>query len=134
MPSSYIVEKYVCYLAICDKTYPRRLAFSYLEDLQKDFDLNYGQELKKTLRPYAFVKFGIFYCFYIYIASSYCKDSTIQQIKKQYKNTQTQRNIAKLNEDLHDVTRIMTKNIQDVLGRQDALNSMVSVFNVTVDL
>ena len=32
--------------------------------------------------------------------------------------------MAKLNEDLHDVTRIMTRNIQDVLGRQEALNRM----------
>jgi vesicle transport protein SEC22 len=52
------------------------------------------------------------------------KDTFIQKTKKQYKDTRTQRNLAKLNEDLNDVTRIMTRNIQDVLGRQDALNQM----------
>lgn len=104
----YLVEQNVCYLCLCDKTYPRRLAFSYLEELQKEFQDSFANEIMNAARPYALVKF----------------DTSIQKIKKQYKNTQTQRNIAKLNEDLHDVTRIMTRNIQDVLGRQEALNRM----------
>ena len=49
-------------------------------------------------------------------------DTFIQRTKKQYKDARNQRNLSKLNEDLHDVTRIMTRNIQDVLGRQEALN------------
>ena len=38
-------------------------------------------------------------------------------------DTRTQRNINKLNEDLVEVHSIMTKNIQDVLGQGEALNS-----------
>jgi hypothetical protein len=48
-------------------------------------------------------------------------DTFIQKAKKQYKDSRTQRNLSKLNEDLNDVTRIMTRNIQDVLGREDQL-------------
>lgn len=51
-------------------------------------------------------------------------DPFIQRIKKQYKDARNQRNLSKLNEDLHDVTRIMTRNIQDILGRQEALNGI----------
>lgn len=56
---SYIIENGVCYLCICEKSYPRKLAFSYLEELAKEFNLSYGNEVDKPgLRPYAFVKFG----------------------------------------------------------------------------
>lgn len=100
------------YLTLCDKTYPQRLAFSYLEEVQKEFQEQHGAEVSSAARPYTFVRF----------------DTNIQKIKRQYQNSQTSRNIARLNEDLQDVTRIMTKNIQDVLGRQDALNSIVSYY------
>ncbi|KAI3646150.1 hypothetical protein MP228_005751 [Amoeboaphelidium protococcarum] len=107
----YIVESRVVYLVLTDKTYPKRLAFAYLDELQKEFDINYGSQVQQAARPYAFVKF----------------DTFIQKVKKQYKDSRTQRNMSKLNEDLNDVHRIMTKNIQDVLGRQDALNRMSEV-------
>jgi vesicle transport protein SEC22 len=56
---SYIIESGVCYLCICDQSYPRKLAFSYLEELAKEFNMSYGSEVEKPgLRPYAFVKFG----------------------------------------------------------------------------
>ena len=46
-------------MTICDRSYPRQLAFSYLEELAKEFFMSYGNDIKKkTLRPYAFVKFG----------------------------------------------------------------------------
>lgn len=56
---SYIISEGVCYLCICDRSYPRKLAFTYLEELAKEFNLSYGSEISKpNLRPYAFVKFG----------------------------------------------------------------------------
>ena len=41
-------------------------------------------------------------------------------------DTRTQRNINKLNEDLTEVHSIMTKNIQDVLGQGERLDSELS--------
>lgn len=49
------------YLCIAGKAYPRKLAFSYLEELSEEFDRSYSTELSKpNLRPYAFVKFDTF--------------------------------------------------------------------------
>ncbi|KAJ8654288.1 hypothetical protein O0I10_010110 [Lichtheimia ornata] len=105
----YIIEGSVCYLCICDKSYPRKLAFSYLEELAKEFNMSYGNEVEKPgLRPYAFVKF----------------DTFMQKTKKIYQDTRTQSNLSKLNEDLQDVTRIMTKNMEDLLWRGDSLDRM----------
>jgi vesicle transport protein SEC22 len=101
-----LIEFGVCYLTLCEKSYPKKLAFTYLEELQKEFHEKYGQEVGTVARPYAFVKF----------------DSFIQKTKRQYKDARAQRNLQKLNDDLHDVTRIMTKNIQDVLGRGETLD------------
>lgn len=57
-------------------------------------------------------------------------DSFIQRTKRLYVDTRTQRNINKLNEDLTEVHSIMTKNIQDVLGQGEKLDSecLVSAF------
>ncbi|KAJ3066205.1 SNAP receptor [Podochytrium sp. JEL0797] len=104
----YLIEFGVCYLTLCDRSYPKKLAFAYLEELQKEFHAKYGNDVASVARPYAFVKF----------------DTFIQKTKKQYKDTRTQKNMTKLNDDLQDVTRIMTKNIQDVLGRGETLDRM----------
>ncbi|KAI9301057.1 Longin-like domain-containing protein [Cunninghamella echinulata] len=105
----YIIEGSVCYLCICDRSYPRKLAFSYLEELSKEFNVSYGNEVDKPgLRPYAFVKF----------------DTFMQKTKRIYQDTRTQSNLTKLNEDLQDVTRIMTKNMEDLLWRGDSLDKM----------
>ena len=46
-------------MTICERSYPRQFAFSYLDELAKEFSMSYGNEVeKRTLRPYAFVKFG----------------------------------------------------------------------------
>ncbi|RKO98951.1 hypothetical protein CXG81DRAFT_28254 [Caulochytrium protostelioides] len=104
----YLIEYGVCYLTLCERSYPKRLAFSYLEDLQREFQEKYGPEIGTVARPYAFVKF----------------DTTLQKYKKQYQDTRAQRNLNRLNEDLQDVHKIMTRNINDVLGRGESLNRM----------
>ena len=50
-------------------------------------------------------------------------DTFIQKTKKLYLDTRTQRNIAKLNEDIAEVHSIMTRNIQEVLGHGERLDS-----------
>ncbi|KAJ2724244.1 SNAP receptor [Coemansia sp. Benny D115] len=108
----YLLDQGVCYLCICDKSFPRKLAFSYLDELAKEFYMSYGSEIEKTtLRPYAFIKF----------------DTFIQKTKRIYEDSRTQHNLSKLNEDLRDVTQIMTKNMEDLLWRGDSLDRMSSM-------
>lgn len=105
----YIIEDDVCYLCICDHSYPRKLAFSYLEELAKEFSTSYGAEVHKAgLRPYAFVQF----------------DTFMQRTKRVYQDSRATQNLDRLNADLQDVTRIMTKNIEDLLYRGDSLDRM----------
>eukprot|EP00696_Hemimastix_kukwesjijk_P001068 gnl/Hemi2/11387_TR3944_c0_g1_i1.p1 gnl/Hemi2/11387_TR3944_c0_g1~~gnl/Hemi2/11387_TR3944_c0_g1_i1.p1 ORF type:complete len:210 (+),score=59.52 gnl/Hemi2/11387_TR3944_c0_g1_i1:81-710(+) len=101
----YIIENGVCYLCLCERSYPKRLAFLYLEEIQKEFDNLYKSQIETASRPYAFVKF----------------DNYIQKTKKIYSDS---RSIDKIKEDLTDVTRIMTQNIDEVLGIGNRLNEI----------
>ncbi|GAA5941655.1 synaptobrevin family protein [Sporobolomyces koalae] len=116
----YLISDSIVYLTIADRSYPRKLAFSYLSELSNEFTRSYPPEmsLKAGLRPYAFVKF----------------DTFIQRTKRLYldprgaeasgKGTGVASGLEQLNEDLQDVTRIMTKNMEDLLWRGDSLDRM----------
>lgn len=107
---SYLISDSICYLTITDKSYPRKLAFSYLEELAKEFSTSYGHEAQKpNLRPYAFVQF----------------DTFISATKRVYQDSRAQSNLDRLNVELQDVTRVMTKNIEDLIYRGDSLDSIL---------
>lgn len=52
------MEDGVCFIVLCESSYPRKLAFHYLQDLQTEFDKFDKRILAKITRPYSFVKFG----------------------------------------------------------------------------
>ncbi|CAI0418972.1 unnamed protein product [Linum tenue] len=104
----YIIEGRVCYLTMCDRAYPKKLAYQYLEDLKNEFERVNGPQIETAARPYAFIKF----------------DTFIQRTKKLYQDTHTQRNIAKLNDELYEVHQIMTRNVQEVLGVGEKLDQV----------
>lgn len=105
-----MIQDEICFLCIADKSYPRKLAFTYLADLSSEFTTTYqpSQYLSPTLRPYAFVEF----------------DTFIQRTKKLYQDSRASQNLDKLNDELRDVTKVMTKNIEDLLYRGDSLERM----------
>eukprot|EP00271_Cylindrocystis_brebissonii_P007874 TRINITY_DN2176_c0_g2_i1.p1 TRINITY_DN2176_c0_g2~~TRINITY_DN2176_c0_g2_i1.p1 ORF type:complete len:225 (-),score=34.68 TRINITY_DN2176_c0_g2_i1:166-840(-) len=107
----YLIEGGVCYLTLCDRAYPKKLAFQYLEDLQKEFEKINRTQIDTAARPYAFVKF----------------DTFIQKTRKLYLDTHTQRNLSRLNDDLMEVQQIMTRNIQEVLGAGEKLDHLNQV-------
>jgi len=106
----YLIHDSVCFLTICDKSYPRKLAFTYLSDLSAEFTTTYASSayLAPGCRPYAFVEF----------------DTFIQRTKKTYQDSRASQNLDKLNDELRDVTKVMTKNIEDLLYRGDSLERM----------
>ncbi|XP_030490857.2 25.3 kDa vesicle transport protein SEC22-1 [Cannabis sativa] len=105
----YITEGRVCYLTMCDRAYPKKLAYQYLEDLKNEFErVNRVGQIETAARPYAFIKF----------------DTFIQKTKKLYQDTHTQRNISKLNDELYEVHQIMTRNVQEVLGVGEKLDQV----------
>ena len=107
---SYLIQDQICFITICERSYPRKLAFTYLQDLATEFTTTYSpqQYHSPTCRPYAFVEF----------------DTFIQKTKKTYQDSRASANLDKLNDELKDVTKVMTKNIEDLLYRGDSLERM----------
>ncbi|KMU76922.1 transport protein SEC22 [Coccidioides immitis RMSCC 3703] len=106
----YIIKDDICFLCIADRSYPRKLGFAYLADIANEFVNMYppSQYLSSNLRPYAFVEF----------------DSYLQRKKKSYQDSRASANLDRLNDELKDVTKVMTKNIEDLLYRGDSLERM----------
>ncbi|QLQ82166.1 hypothetical protein HG537_0G04210 [Torulaspora globosa] len=105
----YLKLSVVVYFVICEKGYPRNLAFSYLNDVAQEFEHSYGSEsMKPSVRPYAFVSF----------------DNFLQKTRKTYSDKKVQDNLDQLNQELHGVKQIMSKNIEDLLYRGDSLDKM----------
>ena len=43
---------------VSTQSYPRKLAYEYLEELANEFGRLYGSQVDAVARPYAFIKFG----------------------------------------------------------------------------
>lgn len=108
--TSYVLNDNVAYLAITERSYPKKLALTYLEDVRAEFQTSYKREayLDPQLRPYAYGEF----------------DRFIERTKKTYQDSRATDNLGRLNDELKDVTQVMTKNIEDLLYRGDSLEKM----------
>ncbi|ODA82436.1 hypothetical protein RJ55_00943 [Drechmeria coniospora] len=106
----YLIDSDVVFLCFCDRAYPRKLAFTYLADLAREFTTTHppAQLQNPTLRPYAFMDF----------------DNFIAKTRTTYADARATQNLDKLNDELRDVTKVMTKNIEDLLYRGDSLERM----------
>uniref|UniRef100_A0A383V4V3 Longin domain-containing protein n=1 Tax=Tetradesmus obliquus TaxID=3088 RepID=A0A383V4V3_TETOB len=107
----YTLDGNTCFLTLAEKGYPKKLAFQYLDELAGEFSRLYGGQVDAITRPYAFIKF----------------DTFIQKTKKLYQDTRSQRNVAALTADLQDVHTIMSRNIAEVLGQGEKLDSMTKL-------
>ncbi|KAI0091846.1 Longin-like domain-containing protein [Irpex rosettiformis] len=107
----YLIANNVVYLVFADKSYPRKLAFSYLDELSKEFEVSYGAKVDTVRKPYAFVGFDTFM-------------GKTARLYQDTRNVGSGSGLDKLNDELQDVTRIMTKNMEELLWRGDSLDRM----------
>ena len=127
-PFSYLISDNIVYLVITDKSYPRKFAFSYLDELSKEFWTSYGPKVEATRKPYAFVGFGRLFLYLVecrihpQLTSPDTFMSKTARLYQDTRNVAGGSNIDKLNDELQDVTRIMTKNMEELLWRGDSLD------------
>lgn len=99
----------VIFMCITEAKFPQKLVFTYLDELRKEFVTSYGTEAQKlTTRAFQFAQF----------------DTYIQKTKRIYQDSRASQNLDRLNADLQDVQKVMTKNIEDLLYRGDSLDKM----------
>ncbi|XP_012716441.2 vesicle-trafficking protein SEC22b-A [Fundulus heteroclitus] len=104
----YFIAHGVCCLSLCEASFPKKMAFGYLEDLHGEFYEQYGKRVATVTRPYTFIEF----------------DTYIQKTKRSYVDSRARRNLSSINTELQDVQRIMVANIEDVLQRGEALSAL----------
>ncbi|CAL5407807.1 unnamed protein product [Camellia sinensis] len=105
---SCVVENGVCFITLCDSSYPRKLAFHYLQDLLKEFDKFDTSLLNKITKPYSFVRF----------------DGIIGNIRRQYTDTKTQSNLSKLNANRRQDLDIITLDMSTIVERRRRLEML----------
>ncbi|XP_033506690.1 vesicle-trafficking protein SEC22b-A [Epinephelus fuscoguttatus] len=104
----YVIAQGVCYLFLCEASFPKKMVFAYLEDLHSEFYDQYGRRVPTVTRPYSFIEF----------------DTYIQKTKKSYIDSRARRNFSSINTELQDVQRIMVANIEEVLQRGESLSAL----------
>jgi vesicle transport protein SEC22 len=112
----YMIDNGICYLTLTDRSYPKRLAFMFLEDICKEFEADlraeHGDDWLRVVetvgRQYAFIKF----------------DRVIQKKRRDYSDPNSATNMKKLNDDLQSIQDIMRKTIDDVLDRGNKLDEV----------
>lgn len=103
----YLRRDNVVFFAICERGWPRNLAFSYLGDIASEFIHSYGSEYSRpNVQPYAYVGFDMF----------------LGKTRRIYSDKRVQDNLDQLNQELAGVQTIMSKNIEDLLYRGDSLD------------
>eukprot|EP00585_Thalassiosira_rotula_P005423 CAMPEP_0196140796 /NCGR_PEP_ID=MMETSP0910-20130528/7575_1 /TAXON_ID=49265 /ORGANISM="Thalassiosira rotula, Strain GSO102" /LENGTH=228 /DNA_ID=CAMNT_0041401709 /DNA_START=426 /DNA_END=1112 /DNA_ORIENTATION=+ len=116
----YLVRDTLVHLTLTERSYPKRLAFLYLDEIADAFleslvndhgESGWRTALATTARPYAFIKF----------------DLIIQRRRKDFVDPTSRQNTTKLNEDLADIQSIMRKNINEVLDRGEKLENVGNI-------
>ncbi|XP_010537187.1 PREDICTED: 25.3 kDa vesicle transport protein isoform X1 [Tarenaya hassleriana] len=137
----FLLEKNVCFITLSDSSYPRKLAFHFLQDLQMEFETFDDTLIKKISKPYSFVKFGNYealrsqisaHVFSVWSARKLIiqsrksttefklppADSIIRSIRKRYIDTRTQVNLSKLNACRKQDLDIISEHMQDIIQRR----------------
>ena len=56
---SCVTDDCTAYMVVCEPNYPHILAFSFLDELMKEFNILYTTSVVNSVRrPYAFIEFG----------------------------------------------------------------------------
>lgn len=115
----YVMVDGVCYMALFDKSYPKNLAFAFLEDINRLFQeelkrefgtgsVDYRSHIETIEKPYYFIKF----------------DRQITKKKAEYRDPNSSKALSRLSENLTEVSGIMRQNIDEILKRGENLESV----------
>jgi len=114
----YVIDNGIIYMVITDRSYPKVIAFRFLEDIKALFiqslmaDWGQGVDIRSRIetidKPYHFIRF----------------DRTIAKKKQEYRDPQSSGSMQRLNNSLQEVQSIMSRNIEDMLQRGENLEEV----------
>ena len=111
---NYIIEDGIVFLVVTESAYPKRLTFSFLASLHKEFTgylrAQDGEAWRARLDTQGTA--------YAYLAFS----RVLANLRREYADPASRSNAARLKEELNDVHSIMRANITEVLDRGERLD------------
>lgn len=113
----YMVRDSLCFLTMTEASYPKRVAFLYLDEvadcvlaeLANEFGSEWRSQVDRAARPFQFIHY----------------DPLIQRKQREFRDARQQNN--KLQEDLSEIQTIMRKNIDEILNRGEKLDHVSSI-------
>ena len=113
MSFHYIIEQSVCFMTIVESTFNSKVAFHYLDDLQKEFWQSHGEHFRSVnnerLRAFHMqIKFERF----------------VEKTKSVYLDSRSSHHLAKLNEDLSSTVDVMKTTVDAMMTRGNSLDGL----------
>ena len=113
MSFHYIIEQSVCFMTIVESTFNSKVAFHYLDDLQKEFWQSHGEHFRSVnndrLRAFHMqIKFERF----------------VEKTKSVYLDSRSSHHLAKLNEDLSSTVDVMKTTVDAMMTRGSSLDGL----------
>ncbi|KAA6398574.1 MAG: putative R-SNARE protein, Sec22-family [Streblomastix strix] len=102
----YSIVQNVVFVALCNKAFRQDLAFSFLEDVSRDFLRLYAQSISNASRPYEFVAY----------------DMELEKRRMRYSEESQQAKLEELGTEMNNVRGILTRNLDEVIGRGEKID------------
>ncbi|PIA48318.1 hypothetical protein AQUCO_01400726v1 [Aquilegia coerulea] len=106
---SYLVENGICCITLCELSYPRKLAFHYLQDLHREMEMVDSNLIQMINKPYSFIKI----------------DTVIGRVRKQYVDTRSQANLSRLNAHPRHIKDVVTEDISTIMENRRKSGNLV---------
>ena len=114
----YVIDGGICFLTMTQKAFPKRLAFGFLEEVNRAFveelkrllgtNVDYRSHIDTITKPYSFITF----------------DRVIQRKRQEFKDPNSNQAMSKVTEGLAEVNTIMRQSLEEMLRRGEALEDV----------
>lgn len=113
-----MVRDSLCFLTMTEASYPKRVAFLYLDEvsdvilgeLMSELGSNeWRSQVDKAARPFCYIHY----------------DPLIQRKQREFRDARQQNN--KLQDDLNEIQSVMRKNIDEILNRGEKLDHVSTI-------
>jgi len=105
---AYIIERDICMFVICERDYSKKICFTYLREVSRQFNYKYSNEIYKASSPYSFLDFS----------------SDLRNLRKAYLNSSNSSGAERLQRNLEDITGIMRSNLKEIVDRGYSLENL----------
>lgn len=105
----YLIQNNILFLTFTESSFSAKLALLFLKEVANSFFSKYSQsDIDNANRAYSMIVF----------------DHSVNKIKREYQDARSAANLDRLQSEVNETHRIMIKNMEEVIGRDERLNAV----------